>query len=137
MSYSLCLTQCSSPIKELLDRLPNFLRGQYARDFRVAGEGFYAGRVAATTKGQESCWVRWAAFCAPMGVDPFLQDTPFSDRVCMLKGFARRVRTGYYSCSKQVQAGSVSSTITAIGQAIALATNTSPTKVVGSDKLLP
>ena len=32
---------------------------------------------------------------------------------------------------------SVSSAITAIGQAIALATNTNPTKIVGSDKLLP
>jgi hypothetical protein len=123
--------------EELLDRLPNFLRGQYARDFHVADEGFYAGRVAATTKGRESCWARWTAFCVPMGVDPFLQDTPFSDRVCMLKGFAGRVRTGYYGRGKQVQAGSVSSAITAVGQVIALATNTNPTKVVGSNKLLP
>ncbi len=55
----------------------------------------------------------------------------------MLKGFAGRVRTGYYGCGKQVQAGSVFSAITAVGQAIVLATNTNPTKVVGSDKLLP
>jgi hypothetical protein len=72
-----------------------------------------------------------------MGVDPFLQDTLFSDRVCMLKGFAGRVSTGYYGRGKQVQAGSVSSVITAVGQAIVLATNTNPTKVVGSNKLLP
>ena len=72
-----------------------------------------------------------------MGVDPFLQDTSFSVRVCLLKGFAGRVRTGYYGRGKQVQAGSVSSAITAVGQAIALATNTNPTKIVGSDKLLP
>ena len=38
---------------------------------------------------------------------------------------------------KTNQAGSVSSAITAIGQTIALATNTNPTKVRGSDKLLP
>jgi hypothetical protein len=38
---------------------------------------------------------------------------------------------------KQVQAGSISSAITAIGQVIALATNTNTTKLVGSDKLLP
>jgi len=68
-----------------------------------------------------------------MGVDPFLQDTSFSVRVCILKSFA----TGYYGRGKQVQAGSVSSAITAVGQAIALATNTNPTKIVGSDKLLP
>jgi hypothetical protein len=72
-----------------------------------------------------------------MGVDPFLQDTSFSARVCLLKGFARRIRTGYYGRGKQVQARSVSSTITAVGQAIALATNTNPTKIMGSDKLLP
>ncbi len=72
-----------------------------------------------------------------MGVDPFLQDTPFTVRVCLLKGFAGQVRMGTYGRGQQVQAGSVSSAITAIGQAIALATNTNPTKIVGSDKLLP
>jgi len=72
-----------------------------------------------------------------MGVDPFLQDTPFTIRVRLLTGFAGRVRAGYYGQGKQIQAGSISSTITAIGQAIALATNTNPTKIVGSDKLLP
>jgi hypothetical protein len=72
-----------------------------------------------------------------MGVDPYLQDTPFTIRVCLLLGFAGRVRTGYYGCSKQVQASSVSSAITAVGQAIALATNTNPSKIAGLDKLLP
>ena len=42
-----------------------------------------------------------------------------------------------YSQGKQIQAGSVSSTITAVGQAITLATNTNPTKIVRLDKLLP
>jgi hypothetical protein len=72
-----------------------------------------------------------------MGVDPYLQDTPFTIRLRLLSGFTGRVRTGYYSRGKQVQACSVSSAITAVGQAIALATNTNPTKIVGSDKLLP
>jgi hypothetical protein len=72
-----------------------------------------------------------------MEVNHFLQDTLFSVRVCLLKGFAGRVRTGYYGQGKQVQARSVSSATTAIGQAIALATNSNPTKIVGSDKLLP
>jgi hypothetical protein len=90
-----------------------------------------------TSKGRETCWSRWAAYVAPMGVDPFLQDTPFTNRVRLLTGFAGRVRTGYYGQGKQIQAGSVSSAITAVSQAIALATNTNPTKIVGSDKLLP
>lgn len=72
-----------------------------------------------------------------MGVDPYLQEAPFTVRVRLLSGFAGRVRTGYYGRGKQVQAGSVSSAITAIGQTIALATATNPTKIGGSDKLLP
>jgi hypothetical protein len=72
-----------------------------------------------------------------MGVDPYLQEAPFTVRVRLLTGFAGRVRTGYYGRGKQVQAGSVSSAITAIGQTIALATNTNPTKIKGSEKLLP
>ncbi len=91
----------------------------------------------ASTKGRENCWDRWAAYVGPMGVDPYLQETPFTIRVRLLSGFAGRVRTGYYGRGKQVQACSVSSAITAVGQAIALATNTNPTKIVGSDKLLP
>ena len=72
-----------------------------------------------------------------MGVDPYLQETPFTIRVRLLSGFAGRVWTGYYDRGKQVQACSISSAITAIGQAVALATNTNLTKKVGSEKLLP
>jgi hypothetical protein len=123
--------------EELLNHLPSFLHVWYASDFRTADDGFHTGQVAATTKGWETCRTLWSAYVAPMGVDPFLQDTPFTIRVRLLTGFAGRVRTGYYGQGKQIQAGSVSSTITAIGQAIALATNTNPTKIVGSNKLLP
>ncbi len=70
-------------------------------------------------------------------MDPFLQDTPFTNRVRLLTGLAGQVRTGYFGQGKQIQAGSVSSAITAVGQAITLATNSYPTKIVGSDKLLP
>jgi hypothetical protein len=72
-----------------------------------------------------------------MGVDPYLQDSSFTIKVRLLLGFARRVRTGYYGRGKQVQASSVSSAIMAVGQAITLAMNTHPTKIVGLDKLLP
>jgi hypothetical protein len=61
-----------------VEHLPNFLHGWYASDFRFADEGFYTGQVAVTTKGQESCWEHWAAYIAPLGVDPFLQDTLFT-----------------------------------------------------------
>jgi hypothetical protein len=71
-----------------------------------------------------------------MGVDPYLQDTPFTMRVCLLTGFAGQVRTGYYGRGQQIQAGSISGAITSVGQTIALATNTNPTKITGSEKLL-
>jgi hypothetical protein len=48
-----------------------------------------------------------------------------------------RVRTGYYGKGKQVKNCTVSSALTAVGQTIALACNDNPTKVNGSDKLLP
>jgi hypothetical protein len=120
-----------------LDCLPAHLRHRYASDFRLADDGFHTGRVVASTKGRENCWDRWAAYVGPMGVDSYLQDTPFTIRVRLLSGFAGRVWTGYYGRGKQVQACSVSGAITAVGQAIALATNTNPTKIVGLDKLLP
>ena len=75
-------------LSELLDHLPNFLHGWYASDFHVADEGFHTGQVAATTKGREICWSCWASYVAPMGVDPFLQDTLFPITVCLLAGFA-------------------------------------------------
>ncbi len=121
----------------LLDRLPTFLRHGYASDFRVADDGFHTGQVAEITKGQETCWEHWAAYVAPMEVDPYLQDTPLRTRVRLLTGFAGQVRTGYYGRGQQIQAGSVSSAITTIGQTIALAMNTNPNKIAGSEKLLP
>ena len=75
--------------------------------------------------------------CHTYGSGPFPTGHTIHIRVRLLTGFAGRVHTGYCGQGKQIQAGSVSSAITAIGQAIALATNTNPTKIVGSDKLLP
>ncbi len=125
------------PSPGLLDHLPTYLLDWYACDFCIADKRFYSGIVTATTKGQESCWKHWSPYVTHLGVDPVLQDTLFMVRVHLLSGFATQVRTGYYGQGKQVQAGSVSSAIMAVGQAIALATNTNPTKIVGSDKLLP
>jgi hypothetical protein len=54
-----------------------------------------------------------------------------------LSGFLARVRTGYYGQGKQVKNCTVSSALTAIGQTVVLACNDNPTKIKGSDKLLP
>jgi hypothetical protein len=74
---------------------------------------------------------------APVGVDPYLQDTSFSKPVRLLSRFAERVCTGYYGNGNQVKNSTVSSAITAIGQTIALACDSNPTKVIGFERLLP
>jgi len=72
-----------------------------------------------------------------VGVDPYLQGTTFQKRIRLLSGFAARVQTGYYGNGNQVKICTVSSAITAVGQTIALACDSNPTKVVGSERLLP
>ncbi len=57
-------------------------------------------------------------------------------RVSYLTGFTVRVQSVYYRKGTQVQASTVSSAITVIGQMITLVTNNNPTKVTGSDKFL-
>ncbi len=113
------------------------LHGGYAGDFNLADEAFCAGQLEATAKGRAARWQHWCAYVRPMGVDPYLQQVPFSKTVQCLTGFAARTRTGYYGKGQKVQSSSVTSTITAIGQAISLACNNNPTKVAGSDKFIP
>ena len=72
-----------------------------------------------------------------MGVDPLLQDTPYTTRVRCLTGFAARVRNGGYGRGRKVKADSVSTAISADGQEIALACEVNPTKRIGSDKFVP
>ncbi len=72
-----------------------------------------------------------------MGVDPYHQDKQFPTKMHALSGFLAQVRTGYYGQGKQVNNCTVSSALTAIGQTIVLACNDNPTKIKGSDKLLP
>ncbi len=120
-----------------MDHLPPELRAGYARDFHLADTAFQAGRVEATSKIRETRWRNWCTYVKPLGVDPFLDGTPFQTRVRCLTGYAQRVRTGFFGHGRQVQGTTVSQAITAIGQTIALAQNVNPTKVEGSNKFLP
>ncbi len=70
-------------------------------------------------------------------MDPYLQGEQFLTTMRTLSGFLARVRTGYYGQGKQVKNCTVSSALTAVGQMIVLACNDNPTKVKGSDKLIP
>ena len=123
--------------QELLEPLPAHLKNSYARDFYLADRAFHSGRLEATTRGRKKYWERWEAYTKPLGVDPYLQDTSFTTRMRTLSGFMTRVCKGYFGKGKQVKNCTVSSALTAVGQTIALACNANPTKINGSDKLLP
>jgi hypothetical protein len=109
----------------------------YESDFRTADEGFYDGRVAETTRKREAYWERWCAYCGPLGLDPYLQDVSYQHQMRAMSGFAARTRTGFYGQGRQVQSGTVSGALTAVGTTIAMARGVNPTKVDGSDKLAP
>jgi hypothetical protein len=76
-------------------------------------------------------------YIRPLGLDPYLQGVGYTTRVRVLTGFAARLRRGAYGRGKRVQAGTVVGALTAVGQEIALACGENPTKVLGSDKILP
>jgi hypothetical protein len=90
-----------------------------------------------TSCGWKKYWDHWEAYAQPMGVDPYLQDTPLTKRFRLLSGFAMRVRSGYYGNGNQVKNCTVSSMITAIGQTITLTCDANLTKIMGSECLLP
>ena len=80
-----------SPNSELVDCLPAHLRDSYARDFCLADDALYSGRLEVTSHGRMKYWDHWQWYAMPMGVDPYLQDTTFSMQFRLLSGFAARV----------------------------------------------
>ena len=120
-----------------MDRLPPFLKNRYESDFHLADEGFYRGRMEETSRKRKTHWKRWVTYVIPLGVDPYLHETPYTVRVRALSGFAARVRSGTYGCKKQVRAGTVNSALTAIGTTISLDRGVNPTKVDHTNNLLP
>ncbi len=120
-----------------MDRLPHFLKNRYESDFYLADEAFYGGRMEETARKRKIHWQRWTSYVFPLGVDPYLHETPYVHRVRALSGFAARVRSGVYGRKKQVRAGTVNSALTAIGTTIALARGVNPTKIEHTNNLLP
>ena len=60
---------------------------------------------------------------------PHLQGTEYKTRVWCLSGFGGHQQFGYYGRGQQVQAGIVSSALTAVGQTIALARKVNPVEM--------
>jgi hypothetical protein len=93
--------------------------------------------VAATTNNRKTHWENWIRYVGPLGLDPYSQRVQYTTKVRVLTGFAARVRQGLYGRGKRVAAGTVVGAFTAVGQEIALACGTNPTKITGSKRLLP
>jgi hypothetical protein len=85
-----------------MDSLPPELQGGYARDFRLVDDAFCSGQLEATAQGRATCWRNWCAYVQPLGVDPYLDHTPFETQVRCLTGFAQQTRTGIYGQGRQV-----------------------------------
>ncbi len=90
----------------------------------------------ATTKNRHSNWNDWERYVAPLGLDPYLQDTRFPWRVRALTRFAARARKGAFGKGCQVQACTVSGYVSSVGQTIALAIGANPVKTKNGDKYL-
>ncbi len=122
---------------DILDSLPSHQRHHYAHDFHVADAGYHIGRVEATATHQAVHWRNWEAYVKHVGVDPYLQNTPYRTRVRVLTGFAARVRSGGFGCSQQAAVRTVTTALSAIGATISLVFDNNPTKVWGTNHFLP
>lgn len=124
-----------------MECIPALLRDSYASDFRIADAGFFyngRGRVVTTTTKRNLLQTHWTNYVQPLGLDPFLQKTPYTTKIQAISGFAGRMRTGYYGQRRQISAPAVTTAITAVGTTIALATGFNPTRMRGAqDKLVP
>ncbi len=92
--------------------------------------------MAATTKNWVTNWTYWTQYVTPLGLDPYLQDTPFAWQVRTLTGFAAQAQQGAFGAGCKIQSRTVSGYITSIGQMVALACRTNLVKMLGSKKIL-
>ncbi len=106
----------SPPQLELLDRFLPQSQNLCACDFGLTDAGHFNGQVEATTWGRDSCFAQLRFYVGPLGMDPYIQDTPFCQWFRVLTGFAARVHQQCYGQGKQVCAATISGAIIAIGQ---------------------
>ncbi len=79
----------SFTVSGILDHLPLELKSRNASDFYLVDEGYVTGQVAATTKTRKSYWDHWTTYFRPLGMDTYLQEAPYVDKV----GQSRRIWT--------------------------------------------
>ena len=106
--------------------LPTHLKDRYEGYRRTADEGIRTARVDETTKNRNKYFNAWSVFLHPLGVDPYLDNVPYDEAMHHITTFGGMVRQGDVGRGNQVQAGSVSTAISAVAQTIAMDHGTSP-----------
>ena len=79
----------------------------------------------------------WCSFVRPLGVEPWLQDLTYQQRVWRLTGFATCVRSVCYGQGKKVAIGTVSGVLSAVYTTVALAYEGNPKNAQGEKTLVP
>ena len=110
------------PKSELLATLPYLLQHLYKSDFRLAAAGHRNRRVAATTRTKEKYRCHLIEYCEHLGVDPTLalETTSLQKEINTIVGFSGRVKSGWYGHGRQVENGTVTTALTAVGQALSV-----------------
>ena len=109
-----------------MERVPDTVKVNFARDLVAAGRAIDTGVVAANTKARTKYWSHWSRYAAAVHVNPLLQDTDPLIRDTVLTAFAARVRTGYYGKGRQVKVQTVTEALSAISKTLELAGLQSP-----------
>ena len=71
------------------------------------------------------------SFVRPLGLEPWIQDATYQQRVWCLTGFVACIRSVRYGQGKKIAIGTVSGALSYIGTTVALAYEGNPTKDQG------
>ena len=93
--------------------------------------------MAATTTAREKYYANWVYYVEPLRLEPDLSNADYIWGQRALAGFAARTRSGFYGHGRQVQAGTASAALTAVGTTIAMDIGENPTKLQGTEKFTP
>ena len=121
----------------ILDGLPAWQHRHYNCDFSLADATYQNRRTTTTTENRAAHWRNQFSYVQLPWVDPELQEAPYRSRIRCLSGFVACVRTGYYSHGEEVQAGTVSGALKAVGQTITLTYKCNLTKTLRFNKFTP
>ena len=105
-----------------MDLLPDFIKTYYDGDFLTADWGIVNRRREVTTTNWEKYWNHWKEYVRPAGVDPYLEGTPFQQKVHVTNGFVGRFCCGTFGLSRPVGVDTVCAVLGAINLSIALDT---------------